>query len=131
MDYYDSNDSYNRNSETGAPYGRPQENPNQVNGMAVASMLCGITGLLFLCCCIAFPASILLGVAAISLAIMSKKGQPFSGYAIAGLVFGIVALLLGIAECAYLILASTLVRDPQFAPVFDEVMRQYEALMQH
>lgn len=129
MEYYDNNDSY-RDSEYNTPNDNSQRNPNKANGMAVASMLCGISGVLFLCCCVAFPASILLGVGAISLAIMSKKGEPFSGYAIAGLVFGIVSLLLGIAECAYLILASTMVRDPQFAPIFDEMMRQYEAIME-
>lgn len=101
-----------------------------VNQTAVFSFLCGLSGILFLCGCIAFPASILCGVAAIGLAILSKKGQPFSKYAIFGLLFGILALILGILECGYLILASALVRDPEFAPIFDEVMQQYEALMQ-
>ena len=126
MEYYDNNDSSqssnpeNENSSASRP-GR--------NGMAVASMLCGITGVLFLCGCISFPASILCGVAAISLALLSKQGSPMSGYAIAGLVFGIVSLLLGLAECAYLIAVNALIRDPEFAPIFDEVMQQYEALM--
>ena len=127
MEYYDSNDSSRNTVPNNENYGRSRQNRN---GMAVASMLCGITGILLLCCCVAFPASILCGVAAISLALLSRKGQPISGYAIAGLVFGIVSLLLGLAECAYLIAVNTLIRDPEFAPIFDEVMQQYEALMQ-
>ena len=129
MEYYDNNNSY-RDPEYNTGKNNSQDEPNKANGMAVASMLCGIGGVTFLCCCVAFPASILFGVAAISLAIMSKRGEPFSGYAIVGMIFGIASLLLGIAECAYLILASTMVRDPQFAPIFDEVMRQYEAIME-
>lgn len=127
MEYYDSNDSSRNTVPNNENYGHSRQNRN---GMAVASMLCGITGILLLCCCVAFPASILCGVAAISLALLSRKGQPISGYAIAGLVFGIVSLLLGLAECAYLIAVNTLIRDPEFAPIFDEVMQQYEALMQ-
>lgn len=135
MDYYD-NDNYdnketsqdmiqNNNSDTAQ-----RNNVNQPNRTAVISMLCGITGTLFLCCCVAFPASILCGVAAISLSLLSRKGQPFCGYAIAGLVLGIMSLLLGLGECAYLLAVNSLIRDPEFAPVFDEVMSQYQALLQ-
>jgi len=71
MEYYDSNDSqYNQPSsqdQNGASANRP-------NTMAVVSMLCGISGTVLLCCCILFPVSILLGVAAIVLSILSKKG---------------------------------------------------------
>lgn len=127
MEYYDNNDASQNTASENEKYGRSRQNRNS---MAVASLLCGITGALLLCSCVAFPASILCGVAAISLALLSRKGQPMSGYAIAGLVFGIVSLLLGLAECAYLIAVSALIRDPEFAPIFDEVMQQYEALMQ-
>lgn len=102
----------------------------QTNTTARFSFLCGLSGVLFLCGCVAFPAAILCGVAAICLAIMSKKGQPFSKYAIFGLMFGILSLLFGILEFGYLIMANILVRDPQFAPIFDEVMQQYQALTQ-
>ena len=126
MEYYDNNDSPQNRNPGNESSGSSR--PNR-NGMAIASMLCGITGTLFLCGCISFPASILCGVAAISLALLSKQGHPMSGYAIAGLVFGITSLLLGLAECAYLIAVNALIRDPEFAPIFDEVMQQYEALM--
>lgn len=131
MEYYDNNDSSSHTQpDDNSPYSGSQNHPNQPNNMAVASMFCGLIGSLLLCCCVAFPASILLGVAGISLAILSKKGQPFSGYAIAGLIFGIISLILGIAECAYLLMLNSLIRDPQFAPIFDEAMKQYEAILQ-
>lgn len=135
MDYYDNNNYDNKdtsqdmipNHTADTEHGN---NVNQPNRMAVIAMLCGIAGTLFLCCCVAFPASILCGVAAISLSLLSRKGQPFCGYAIAGLVLGIVSLLLGLGECAYLLAVSSLIRDPEFAPIFDEVMSQYQALLQ-
>lgn len=116
MDYYDDG-------------GQSRRDINQPNRMAIASMICGLCGFLMLCGCVAFPLSITLGVAAIVLAIMSKKGGPFSGYAIAGLILGILALLAGVVEFLYLMLINVLLRDPEWAPFFDEVMRQYEALM--
>ena len=129
MEYYDNND-YHKNLNNEQPdigQKKPRKKPN---GMAAVSFICGLTGTLLLCSCFSFPSCVFLGVAAIALAIMSKRGEPFSGYAIAGLVFGIISLLLGIAECAYLIMINSLIRDPEFAPVFDEVLMQYEALIQ-
>lgn len=67
MEYYDNNDSQ---------YDPPQgPSVNQPNKMAIASMICGIVGILLLCCCVMFPASVLLGVTAIVLAVQSKKGN--------------------------------------------------------
>ena len=73
MEYYDNGDR--PDGETAAA---PEKRPdvNRPNGTAIASMVCGILGLLLLCCCIAFPLSIILGVAAIVLAILSKKDEP-------------------------------------------------------
>ncbi|MEG0987825.1 MAG: DUF4190 domain-containing protein, partial [Clostridium sp.] len=113
----------NEGNRTQAP--RPAK---QVNNMAVVSMLCGIFGSLALCCCIAFPLSIILGVAAISLSILSRKGQPFTGYAITGLVFGILSLVLGVAEGFYMIAINYMLQDPNMAPVFDQILEQYNAM---
>ena len=126
MDYYDT-PSQESNSQNNEMNGR-RPDANRTNMMAVASFLCGLFGLLSLCCCIAFPLSILLGVAAITLAILSRRGEPFSGYAIAGLVLGILSVVFGIMAFAYLMIANQIITDPQMAPIFDELMEEYQSL---
>ncbi|WP_125143737.1 DUF4190 domain-containing protein [Clostridium transplantifaecale] len=129
MDYYDSNDNqYNNGPENGRnqggkPAGGP---PKQPNGMATVSLICGIIGVLSLCACIAFPLSIILGVAAIVLSFLSRKGEPFTGMAIAGLVLGILALVLGVAEGLYMIAVNFMLRDPQMSSMFDQILDQYQ-----
>ena len=140
MEYYDDNDKepeeinqeqQEQETQTSqepqtsyyASGNRPQ--PKPTNRMALASMICGIIGLLALCGCISFPISIILGVAAICLSIFSKKGQPFTGYAIAGLVLGIISLILGVAEGLYIIAVNFMLRDPNMAPIFDQILEQY------
>lgn len=92
--------------------------------MALFSLLCGIMGIFSLFSCM-FPAAILLGVGAILLSVLSRKGEPFSGLAIAGLILGILAVLLGIAECAYLIFLNYMLQDPKIADLFSQLMEQY------
>lgn len=121
MEYFDDNPD-----SASTPTGESRPDRNQVNRMAVASMLCGLTGALLLCGCVAFPLSILLGVAAISLAIYSRKGAPLSGYAIAGLILGSLALILGLLEGVYLIMVNRMLRDPAMASIFNQIMEQYE-----
>lgn len=127
MEYYDNDENRYKNQQGG----RPGENrpPRQSNGMATASFICGLTGFLLLCACFAFPASILLGVTAIVLSIASRKGQPFSGFAIAGLILGILSLILGVTEFAYLIYLNHLLRDPEMAALFDRMLEQYQSMM--
>ncbi len=118
MDYYDSNDNQykdgqgNGKNNGNIPGGRPVRQPN---GTATASLICGIIGTLSLCACIAFPLSIILGVAAIILSFLSRKGEPFTGLAIAGLVLGILSLILGVAEGLYMIAINFMLRDPQIS----------------
>lgn len=123
-------DFHEKDCDSGQEPEKPEFSKKPVNGLAMLSFYCGLSGVLFLCGCIAFPAAILCGAAAIGLSLLSKKGHPFTKYAVFGLIFGILALIFGILECGYLILASALVRDPQFAPIFDEMMQQYHTLMQ-
>lgn len=128
MEYYDDNkkNEDNQNENENNRYGKKPP-VKQVNNMALASMLCGIFGTLTLCACVAFPLSMILGVAAIVLSISSRKGQPFTGYAIAGLIFGIVSLILGVAEGFYMIAVNYMLRDPEMAAIFDQIMEQYGA----
>ena len=61
----------------GAPDPMRQDQPRPRNGYATVSMICGIFGILCLCC-FAFPLAIILGVGAVCFAIISKRGQPFT-----------------------------------------------------
>lgn len=99
------------------------------NGFATASLVCGIFSVLSLCC-FAFPLSIIMGVGAIAFAVISKKGQPFYGTAIAGIILGVIAVLLGIAEFIYIMAVSSLLKDPENAAIVNEFMRQLEQQMQ-
>ncbi len=78
-----------------------------VNPMAATSLVLGIISLLVL-------------------AISSKKGKPFSGYAIAGLIVSI----LGICESLFLffsyILTVKMMQDPNFSSLMNQIMEQYE-----
>lgn len=135
------NNNYNNNNNNnynngGQPYNQggpgqnynpypPQQPYKQPNNMALASMIVGIFSLLS--CCFP-PLQFVLGIVGILLVIFSKKGKPWSGYAIAGLVMSIISLLISIVMVLYLALAFQMMRDPQFAPLFNEVYEMYETL---
>ncbi len=130
--------------QNGGPYPPPYSNPgpyNQYppygngyppkpkNGFATASLVVGIFALLSLCC-FAFPLSIIMGVGAVIFAVISKKGQPMYGTAIAGMILGIIAVVLGIGEFIYFMALSTLVKDPANAAIINEFMEQLEQQLQ-
>lgn len=95
--------------------------------MAAASLGLGSFSLLLSCCC--FPVGFIIGfvlaMIGLVLAILSKKGKPFSGFAVAGLVISI----LGICESLFLffcyLLTAQLMKNPEFAPLINELMEQY------
>lgn len=133
MDYYDDDNSTEETSQPSSDnrnqgdtsHSLQQKPAKQPNNMAAVSLVCGIIGILALCFCIAFPVSIISGVAAIVLALQSKQKQPFDGMAIAGLILGIFSLVLGIAECLYLIFINFMLRDPEIAALLDQFLEQY------
>lgn len=110
------------------PYGNGYQ-PKPKNGFATASLIVGIFALLSLCC-FAFPLSIIMGVGAVIFAVISKKGQPMYGTAIAGMILGIIAVVLGIGEFIYFMILSTLVKDPANAAIINEFMEQLEQQLQ-
>ncbi len=133
-----NNNGYNNNNYNygGQPYNQGAPGPNynpyppqppykQQNNMALASMIVGIFSLLS--CCFP-PLQFVLGIVGILLVIFSKKGKPWSGFAIAGLVMSIISLLISIVMVLYLAFAFQMMRDPQFAPLFNEVYEMYETL---
>lgn len=101
------------NENTATQYSGQQYNPNpytttpaytaeakQNNGLAIASLVCGIISIVLCCCC---GLGVLLGIAGIVLAILSKKnsGGKLSGLAIAGLICGIVGVVFGVGWLIY------------------------------
>lgn len=129
MKYYDEDDNDNtpidittESGEQQDEWHRPQPEPQKpANRMAFVSMICGLLGLLSVCGCVTFPVSIVSGVAAICLAAFSKKGGPFTGQAVAGLVLGILAVIFGLAAGFYLITMNLMLGDPNMAPILDQM----------
>lgn len=113
----------------GAPDPMRQDQPRPRNGYATVSMICGIFGILCLCC-FTFPLAIILGVGAVCFAIISKRGQPFYATAIFGIVLGVIAVVLGIGEFVYFMALSSLVKDPANAALINEFMEQLEQQLQ-
>lgn len=108
--------SYQQNSYQQTP-------PKQPNGMALASMIVGIFALLT--CCIPFI-QFPLAVIAIVLVILSKKGRPFHGFAIAGLVMAIISVLISIGMTFYWGYVIKLMNDPEFMSMYNEIMEMYQ-----
>lgn len=118
-------DPYRQNPYQQAPY--QQVPPKENNPLALASMITGLLALITCCCSplIQFP----LAVVSIVLMILSKRGKPFSGYAIAGLIMSIFAILLSIL----MTIMIGLVRSPQYqdflnSPEFQDIFDEYESL---
>lgn len=102
------------------PYGQP---PVRRNGQALASMIFGILALVS--CCIPFI-QFPLAVAAIVLVILSKKKQPLTGFAIAGLVLGIISIVISIAMTFYWGYAISMMNTPEFWEMYNEMMEMYQ-----
>ncbi len=121
---------YPDNWQQSGPQQQPpyqQAPPKENNPLALASMITGLLALITCCCSplIQFP----LAVTSIVLLILSKRGKPFSGYAIAGLIMSIFAILLSIL----MTIMIGLVRSPQYqdflnSPEFQDIFDEYESL---
>lgn len=82
-DQNNNRNDYQNNYQNNYQYEAPQK---ETNRLAVASMIVGIFAMLT--CCIPFI-QFPLAVVTIVLVILSKKGKPFNGFAVAGLVLGL------------------------------------------
>ncbi len=103
--------------------GQPQPPYKKKNTMAVFSMISGIFSIV---ACCASPLAVILGITGIVLAILSKKGQPMDGFAIAGIVLSIVGLVVSLAFFAYYIFILSLMKNPEYASFFNELLEQYQ-----
>ena len=129
-----SQNGWQQNSQQGPyqqnPYQQPpyqQAPPKENNPLALASMITGLLALITCCCSplVQFP----LAVTSIVLMILSKRGKPLQGYAIAGLIMSIFAILISIL----MTIMIGLVRSPQYqdflnSPEFEEIFDEYESL---
>ncbi len=103
----------------------PNPAPQKPNRFATLSLVAGIFGLIS--CCFP-PTQLLFGAGAVMLAIVSKKGSPFSGPAIAGLVLGTLSIICSILMFINFVITMQLVQDPANAQIVNQVMEQYESL---
>lgn len=115
-------DPYNQSNQPNQPVQKPP-----VNHMAVTSMVLGIVSLLVSCCClpVGFIGGFAIGMAGLATAIISKKGEPFSPFAVAGLIVSILGICGSLLIFGCYILTANLMKDPEYAALFNEILQQY------
>lgn len=91
-------------------------------------MILGIISMLSSCCCfpVGFIVGFALGMGGLVLSIMSKKGQPFSPFAIAGLVLSILGIVGSLFIFGCYLLTAHMMQDPEYAALFNEIFQQYQ-----
>ena len=110
-------------------YGAPQ----QGNGMAVAGLVLGILGvILAFIPLLGVVAGLLFGLLAAIFGGLglskAKQGRGGRGMAIAGLVLGIIAIILGILQATLWGAAVSSVSDPEFQQELEETLDELEEL---
>lgn len=80
--------------------------PSNVNGLAIGSMVCGIISLPLI---FTIFGGLVLGIVAIVLAANSKKQYGSSGYAVAGLVCGIISVIISAIVIIFFFVAMAMV----------------------
>lgn len=100
-----------------------QQPPRQQNNLALASMIFGIFSLLT--CCIPFF-QFPLAIISIVLVILSKKKQPLTGFAIAGLIMGIISIFISILMVLYWGQVVSFMNSPEFMDSYNEMLQQYK-----
>ena len=88
---------------------------------AVASLVCGIIGVLACCCCVYFANLILGALAVIFSIVAAKKSKKMPGLAIAGLILGILALLIFLALFAFEVWITSLSEEDFNALIGDAI----------
>lgn len=119
------NNGPNPNEPYRNPYNPYSQTPKKKNGFATFALFSGIFALLNLCC-FNFPSCIILGVGAISIAIISKKGEPMTKTAVTAVVLGVIAIVLGVVEFFYSLWLSDLMKDPNNIAMFNQMIEQIQ-----
>ena len=118
-DQNNNQNDYQNNYQNNYQYEAPQK---ETNRLAVASMIVCIFAMLT--CCIPFI-QFPLAVVTIVLVILSKKGKPFNGFAVAGLVLGILAVIISIGMTIYWGVLISLMKDPEFMSIYNSLLESY------
>lgn len=98
---------------------------NITSNFAFLSMLSG----LFACFSFFYPPmQLLLGSSAVILAYISKKGKPYSGLSIAGLITGIFSIVCSILMFGLIVYSFRMMKDPANAAMIRDIYQQYQEL---
>ena len=123
MEYNENNDNTDNTPAPPKVVITPSSPAPERNNMAIASMIVGIFALLTSCCSFV---GFILSVTGIVLVILSKKGKPLSGFAVAGLVLSILGLVFTLLMFAYWLLVLNIMKDPEWGPMLNEMMNTME-----
>lgn len=99
--------------------------PQKPDTLSTLSLVAGIFALVS--CCFP-PLQLFLGASAIMLAILSKKGAPFSKRALTGLIIGIISAVCSVLIFLNFLLTVTFMKDPANAALINQIMEQYQTL---
>ena len=90
------------------------------------SLASGIFALLSLCGFF-FPLAIVLGVGAVLLAVLAKRQDALSAPSVIGIVLGVISVVLGAAEFAFLLYFFDLLKEPQNIALFNQLFQETQA----
>lgn len=111
-------------------FGMAPQSSGNGKGYATASLILGIVGIFFACCCFClYYASIVFGILSIVMAFLAKRanGGKMPGKAVAGLVLGIIAIVFFLCFIAL----GALFNSGAFNAALDEVFyEQYGMSME-
>lgn len=106
------------------PTPTPQKpEPKKPNTFATLSLITGIFGIIS--CCFP-PMQLLFGAGAIMLAVISKKGEPFAGISIIGIVLGILSVICSLVMFVSFAYTMKLMQDPEYARIINQMMEEYQ-----
>lgn len=96
------------------------------NKLPILSIIFGIQGIL--CCCNP-PTQLILGGVAITLAWLSKNGKPLNGTAAAGLITGVISIILSLVVFAHYIWTMNIAQDPANNAMIRDIYQQTKDIL--
>ncbi len=98
------------------------------NTYATAALIGGIIAVLNLCC-FSFTTAIVLGVGAVSFALISKNGKKISKPARIAVFLGVGSVVFGVIEYYYAIKLLEMVKAPENIAQFNQMYRELEKFL--